>query len=213
MKPSDSKSNSPLRDLKIEEAVQKYLAGEEDFFQDISRYVQPVIKQVLFARRFPGSYENEQDLTQEFWIETIKNLKRWVPERGTLKNFLFKCFINRSGNFLSKSNRHQAHVQIEDLEEVLASKNPFEVQSELDIRIKTRISGLAEEFIFRKVWLAVYLRVYHSSKKVIVKELQVMTGLGFKRVRFLMDYAVLALRRHYLEVGCKVEISDAAYRS
>jgi hypothetical protein len=168
---------------------------------------------VISVRRYPGSVDNEEDLNQEFWVETLKNLSKWDPCRGTLKNFLFKCFMNRAGSFLSKAYRAQNHTQIEEVQEILPSIENFDIPAELDIKIKTRISGLAEEYIFRKVWTAMYMRIFNTSKKSIVKDLKRMTGVGHRRVKFLMDYAAFVLRQRYAEAGCNQEFSAIDFKS
>lgn len=193
----------------MEKIVETYLSGNTGAFAQILAYVQPVIKQVIAARRYPGSIDNDEDLTQEFWVETLKNLSKWNPERGTLKNFLFKCFMNRAGSFLSRAHRAQNHTPIEEVQEILPSTENFDIPAELDIRIQTRITGFAEEYIFRKVWTAIYMRVYNTSKKSMIKELKRMTGVGHRRIKFLMDYAAFILRQRYAEVGCNQEFSTA----
>lgn len=201
-------SKRPQKETQIEFAVNEYLAGKSHKFEEIAKYVEPIMKQVLNARCYPGVPENEQDIRQEFWIETLKNLPKWKAEKGTLKNYLFKCFINRASYEIQKLGKSQKNLQFEEIEEMIPADPRIPNPADLDIEIKTRINGFKEELLFRKVWMATYLKAPFAQSKARTKELQTQFGLSYKRIRFLIDYAMLTLRKHYLEAGWKLNQPD-----
>lgn len=199
---------SPIvREPKVESTVARYLSGDKTAFAEIYGYLLPVINQVIHTKRYPGYIDHVEDITQECWMDAIKNLQNWSPERGTLKNFMFKCFANRTMVYLHKMNVSVSSVPIEDVEQTLPAEPKMD-SSDLDISLSIRFSGDKERYVVGRVCVAVFLHVFDGCRNKLLRELRYMTGLSLRRIRFLIDYALVIVRKYSLEVECRTDISD-----
>ncbi len=205
---SKPKSQTVLRDQKTEEIVKAYLAGDNSKFTELRVIIQPIIKYIVQAKSSRVSREDRQDLIQECWLKVIKNLSKWNPERGTLKNFLFACFSNRMiCIFRAKHNSVWNLQQQHDLDHIPAEEQAADI--DLNIEIETRFTEPAEIYILQNVGTAMYLRTYDTHRARMHREFYKMTGFPRERVSFLMDYAVCQVRKFCLEHEWKTEIQNA----
>lgn len=210
MHSSKKKPSVTVREQRIEEIVQSYLQGNQNKFKEIHEYLLPVINQVLHTKKYPGYLEHIEDIKQECWLDAVKNLPLWDPARGTLKNFMFKCFANRTLVYLHRVESTRTFVQIEELAEVLPAQNVNVFVDELDIELPTRFFSEKDQLIIRRVCITVYLRTFNSIRNKIIKDLRQWTGYSVARIRFLVDYALVLIRKHCLENGWRIEETLAA---
>lgn len=211
------------REPEIEALVAGYKAGDQTATDALVVYIKKLIKQVLHTKKFPGYHDHLEDLEQECWIDALKNLPKWRPERGTLKNYFFQCFINRAKLYLYRTlqvHRDGLRVwhspafveewcdngggQTREPPEVIDVAPASDIlPTELLVSIPSRFAGARESYVLRKVCTAVYLRVFDGTRGKIVADLRRITGLGAKRLKFLIDYSLVAIRLYGLGAECR----------
>lgn len=203
MSSSETKLRATVTDPMLETAVKAYLAGNEHAFNTVLYpYIDKIITQMLRKKHYPGYQSHMDDIRQECWAGAMKNLRLWDPARGTLKNYLFKCFANRAMIYLHRVGSTRVHVPLEDIADS-HSGTPIDVfEQDLNIRIPSRFTDEREVCIIRRVAVAVFLRVFDGRRNRLVRELREWTGYSLCRVKFLVEYALLIVRRYCLGALC-----------
>lgn len=199
---SKKKSQKPYRDLEVESVVARYLSGDGRAFLELQRYINPVIRTILKSKKC--SRADYEDMTQECWLDFLKNLPKWNPERGTLKNFLYACFSNRVIVCLYRSKSDELQLTEEQIENLVEEETPHPCH-DLHVALPTRFTLPGEKYIMQNVCTAVYLKIYDTNRLRMLSNMHKMTGLTRERVGFLMDYAVYAIRRHCIENEWRTE--------
>lgn len=188
--------------------MSSYLAGDARAFKELSPLLEKTIEQVLRSRVLSGSREHLEDIRQECWIEAIKNLSRWQPERGSLKNFLYVCFSNRALTYIHRNSDRYPTVPLEDVPEFeLGGSSIANHSGDLNFVFDSRIRSDCVDYVLRRVCVALYIGVFDRLKKRIFNELRELTGLSAKRLYFLIDYALVTVRRYFVEHGWKIDSS------
>ncbi|KKW23916.1 MAG: RNA polymerase, sigma-24 subunit, ECF subfamily [Candidatus Kaiserbacteria bacterium GW2011_GWB1_52_6] len=83
-----------------EDLIAAYLNGDEDAF---TRLVERHLKSVYsFTLRFVGSQSDAQDIVQESFFKTWKNLKRYSSQSASFKTWLMHIARNTAIDFLRK---------------------------------------------------------------------------------------------------------------
>lgn len=191
------KQEDSLKGVQVELLVNKYLAGDNSAFTDLKNYLQPVVFSVIFNKKYPGHTQYIEDLEQECWLEVIKSLPGWQPQRGPLKYYLFRCLANRAMKYLNFMKSTRQFVQLEEVQNILSAELKEEVRQDLDISLKTRFKSERVSYIVKEVCIAVYLKTFDSERYRITSYLQQVTGLNKRQVKFLINYALVIIRYHF----------------
>lgn len=94
-----------------EENIILYKNGESEAFKFlINKYTPPLYN---FIRRFAGS-ENAEDVVQEAFIKTWKNINKFETEKASFKTWIFTIAKNTLTDFLRKKR----HINFSDIENV-----------------------------------------------------------------------------------------------
>lgn len=185
----------------IKNNVLAYINGNSSAFDKIRGYLETIIHDaILFRRRFI-SPNNIDDFKQECWLEVIQRIHRWIPERGSLKSFLFKCLSNRIANYFYSSGSDRQYIPVEDIEPYMdhMSANAFEATDDLNIQVMSRFCGALEIYIIRRIAVALYLQLFDRQKDRIIRDLREMSGRPTRDISFMVDYALVTLRRECRE--------------
>ena len=186
----------------IEFLVKSYLSGDSSSFAKLTPFLQKIVSQVVRSRVVSYSREMSEDIQQECWIEVIKNLKRWDPERGSLKNFLFACFSNRALTYIHRNSPRSPTVSIEEIpESELGESHIHLYRDDLIFNVKSRIRDFTTDYVLRRVCVAIYIGVFDRYRMRIFNEIKETTGLSPKRLYFLIDYSLVTIRRYFVENG------------
>lgn len=188
--------------------MQAYLRGDMRAFSKLSPYVDKIIYRVIRSRALSSSRESCEDIRQECWIEAIKNLPRWDPDRGTLKNFLFACFSNRALTYIHRNSDKYSSVPIEDVPEGdLGESTISSSPGDLNFFLNSRMRNFCTDYILRRICVAIYIGVFDRFRKRIFNELKELTGLSTNKLYFLFDYSLVTIRKHFVEYGWKIDPS------
>lgn len=107
-----------MPELSDNEIIRRYLKGDEEALEVlIKRYLKPIYS---FVNKNIGDAEAAEDLTQEVFVKTWKNLKRFQQSRS-FKSWIFTIARNTSIDFLRKKKT----VPISLVEESLIDKSDF----------------------------------------------------------------------------------------
>lgn len=194
----EKKPIASLTEEELQQIVKSYLTGDQKSFVILVRYFEPVIRNVIFTKKYPGAYENSEDVRQECLIELYKSIPKWDPTRGTLKNFMFKCFSNRAMQYLHRTSQFSSNaVSLDEIPNDILMQEDLPKEQDLDISIFIRFNNEREKYIFRIVCTAVYFRYFDEMRGRIVEYLRELTGYKQHRIRFLIDYSLVVLRMHY----------------
>lgn len=205
---SAKKQIDSLEESEIRVYVQSYLNGDTTAFIKLSPYLEKIIHRVVRSRAPSSSRESLEDIRQECWIESIKNLVRWDPERGSLKNFLFACFSNRALTYIHRNTDRSHTVAIEDVPEgELGESTIANTSGDLNFSMDSRLRDFCADYVLRRVCVAIYIGVFDRFRKRIFNELKDTTGLSAKKLYFLIDYALVTIRKHFVEYGWKIDPS------
>ena len=187
-----------LTQEQIEKNVKEWIAGDQQAFLRLHHTIDSIINQVIYTKKYNGYFQHFEDLKQECWIDTIRILPNWDPTRGSLKNYLFKCYCNRILSYLHKKCQTQGYEDIEEMTDLLTTEDVRQLPSELEIKLYSRFDSAVDVYVIDKVCCSIYLRIFNLYRNQIIKEIREITGLKLKRVRFLIDYSIVLMRKKYI---------------
>lgn len=207
----------------LEELVKKWSLGDKSVFNAMYPDLGKIIETSLKIRKVRSSRGDYEDIRQECWIEVTKNLFRWDPSRGSLRNFLIACCSNRILKFIYRNQKYEKSKHwdyggwpnfydkdqasniagLYDLENQKFGDLTEEVSSqlqspELDLEFDPRLRGFRVDYIVRRVFIAIFYGVFDFEKKRIFAELLEITRLSKRKLAFLMDYAAVSIRLHLI---------------
>lgn len=207
----------------LEELVKKWSLGDKSVFNAMHPELGKIVEVSLKIRRVRSSRDDYEDIRQECWIEVMKNLVRWDPTRGSIKNFLIACCSNRILKLIYRKQKYEKsehwhcgavsyaydisqdanirnwrdldNQQFGDITEKFTSQ----LQSpELDLEFDPRLRGFRVDYITRRIFLAIFFEVFETEKKKIFAELLEITRLSKRKLAFLIDYAAVTIRLHLM---------------
>ncbi len=89
-----------MQNFSDQQLISAYLKGDEKALEIlIKRYLKPIYG---FAYRYVGNAQNAEDIAQEVFLKTWRNLKRFNSKRGSFKSWIFTIAKNASLDFLRK---------------------------------------------------------------------------------------------------------------
>lgn len=182
----------------LEELVTRWNQGDHTIFHLMHSDLSRVVEMALRIRHVRPGRMDYEDIQQECWMEIMKKLARWDPERGTVRNFLIACCSNQVLKYIY---RHQKHEKFEDSRESVETSSalPLDmIQPELEITFGPRLRGFRVDYITRRVFVAMFYEVFDAERKKIFSELLDVTKLSKRKLNFLMDYASVAIRLHLI---------------
>ncbi len=189
-----------LQQTKIRTNALAYIAGNNAAFDSIHGYLNSLIRSFIYSRRYSENIVD--DLKQECWVEILEKLHRWDPERGSLKTFLYKCLSNRIASYFRRNKSDNRSLMVEDVEPYInhEDKSAAPVEQYLSIKVHTRFNGALAVYIIRRIGVALYFRSFDRNRKQIINELCKLSGRPPKEIDFLVDYALVVLRKNFAEV-------------
>lgn len=187
----------------LEEMILQWNEGDNRTFNLMYPELERIVETSLKIRHVRASRGYYEDIRQECWIEVMKNLKRWDPQRGSVRNFLISCCTNRILKFIfSHQKRDVLELSLEiraaEAEAVLMQPALNLGSDDLDVDFNPRLRGFRVDYITRRVFIAMFYEVFEVEKKKIFSELLEVTRLSKRKLAFLMDYACVAIRLHLI---------------
>lgn len=184
--------------------MRSYLAGDKKAFDSIYKYVSQLIKQVIqYKCKRQHIYANHNDdLTQECWMVALKNLEKWDPSRGSFRNFLFTCFSNHMTSHMKCIAPLITAVPMERCENLFVSDPEAQIETQhFEMNLNIRFPDAKSQRVIELVSTQVMMCNYRNRKSKTFRTLREDTGLRAKQIKFLIDYTMVKLRRHCMEVG------------
>lgn len=198
------KKPSQISETEVQLKVKEWLNGDYNAFLTLKPVFESVINQVVYNRRYQKRRDQLDDFKQECWLKLCSVIKSWDPYKGSIQVYLYRCFSNRVIKYI-QTNLEPESSLMQSLKEdhgtsVDVEECRLDLPGELNIKLRSRFSSTSEIFIISYVCLAIYLRVYNScgQQREVFKVLKDLSGLKSKRIKFLMDYSTVVLRRHFL---------------
>ena len=185
--------------------VQSYVGGNRKAFERISHHLESIINSVLYSKRYSFDPNVIDDLKQECWLEILRKLARWDPNRGSLRTFLSKCLTNLIATYFRHPDCDSQYLPVEDIEFFMDPEVEEQIltNQDLNIQVSTRLTGAVAMYVLRRISIAVYYRSFDHHRTRIIKELCEMSGRPQKEIGFMVDYSLVALRRHSQEISCQ----------
>ncbi|MBI5220967.1 MAG: RNA polymerase sigma factor [Candidatus Liptonbacteria bacterium] len=135
-----------------EQLVQAYLAGEEGALEALwGRYLKPIYN---FVARYIGSTGDAEDITQDIFLNTWRNLRKFDPQRK-FKAWIFTIAKNTALNWIKKK-KPALFSEFEDAEgqsgllDTLADPAPLPdelfARADLAVRLTAAIARLRPNY-------------------------------------------------------------------
>jgi hypothetical protein len=185
--------------------VKNYCDGDESAFNKLIPYIDNLVNLVLRVTRIKNEYSSFiDDITQDCRIRCISAFRKWDHSKGPLKYFLQKCFSNIAFTCVVKFKVRREFIPIQFVkEDELGAYTPVEDHG-LDVVFKSRIRGFIQDYVFRRVCIAMYLGVFNSTQNMIAKEIAELTDSEYCTIMFFVDYSAVVIRKYYVENGWKI---------
>ncbi len=184
----------------LHDSVRCFLAGDRSAFEAIRLHLEPIVHSVVNASRHRIFLDQVEDIRQECWIEVIQKLSLWDPLRGSLRSFMYRCVSNCVASYFRRCKYFSHFIPSEDAHEQLTTMPEESLQAaDLDICLRIRFNTPVSRYVIHRVAIAVYLRVFERCRNGFIKDVARIAVIPPKRAEFLINYAVVTLRRHGLE--------------
>lgn len=90
------------------EIIKEVLNGKKDYFSLLmEKYYNEMFKYVYNVL---GNYENTEDVLQELFLKTYKNLKKYDSSKATFRTWLYRITTNHTLNYLNSKNYRNNNV-------------------------------------------------------------------------------------------------------
>ena len=174
--------------------VRHAIAGQRDAFAEIYRRYHAVVYR--FARMMSGSQTIAEDVTQETFTTLLRDLERYVPDRGRLSTYLYGVARNVTRARLRRERRFVRLEVTEDMEPIAACdpSTIFE-QSQDRMRLRRIIAGLPSRY--REVIILCALHGLSYAEVAMI----LGTPVGTVRSRLSRGRDAIADRLRKLEEG------------
>jgi RNA polymerase sigma-70 factor (ECF subfamily) len=110
--------------------IKRVQAGESSMFEYLVRYYQTAVFRIL-QNLFPN--HTVEDLAQDVFLSTFAQIRRFDPERGSFRSWLFAIARNRALN----ARRKMREILLPDPPEMAVSRTPMD-----DLLVKEVLSHL-----------------------------------------------------------------------
>ena len=106
------------------EIIEEILNGKNDYFSVLmEKYHNEIFKYVY---NILGNYETTEDLLQEIFLKTYKNLKKYNSSKASFRTWLYRISTNHTMNYLnSKEYKNRNGLSIYE-EETIESDGDIE---------------------------------------------------------------------------------------
>ncbi len=100
-----------MDDVRIIETI---LSGKIDYYAELmDKYHNEIFS---FVFNMLGNYQDTEDITQEIFIKTYKNLKKFNPKKASFRTWLYRIASNHTINYLnSKKFKYLSTADIEKI--------------------------------------------------------------------------------------------------
>jgi RNA polymerase sigma-70 factor (ECF subfamily) len=97
-----------------------------------------------FSYRLSGSVEAAEDITHDCFLSLIKKPHNFLPDRGTLRTYLFSAARNLWLKQLRNSGRESAMDQFPEDQFIAAGREPLRqlLDDELSVKVQEAVSSL-----------------------------------------------------------------------
>ena len=90
------------------EIIEEILNGKNDYFSVLmEKYHNEIFKYVY---NILGNYQNTEDLLQEIFLKTYKNLKKYNSSKASFRTWLYRISTNHTLNFLNSKDYKNNHT-------------------------------------------------------------------------------------------------------
>ena len=189
----ESNHAQPMENFTDAQLVAKHLKGDKEALQIlISRYLKQIYN---FSYRYVGNAHDAEDLTQEVFIKTWRNLKKFDQTRN-FKTWIFKIAQNNCFDFLRKKktipfSEFENEEGENTMAETLADQTPLP-QELFDRENLARELAAAIEKLPLKYRTVLFL---HYNDHFTFQEIAESMGEPLDTVKSRHRRAIIALRR------------------
>ena len=125
------------------EIIEEILNGKNDYFSVLmEKYHNEIFKYVY---NILGSYESTEDVLQEIFLKTFKNLKKYDSIKASFRTWLYRISTNHTLNYVNSKDYRNSHSNSIYEEATIKSNSNIEadiVKEEKINYIKTLIKKL-----------------------------------------------------------------------
>ena len=120
-------------------------AGAGDPAAFIKLYEQHRAAIFRFSYRLSGSVEAAEDITHDCFLSLIKKPQNFLPDRGSLRNYLFSAARNLWLKQLRNSGRESAMDEFSEDQFIAAGREPLRqlLDDELSVKVQEAVASLA----------------------------------------------------------------------
>ena len=158
------------------EIIEEILNGKNDYFSVLmEKYHNEIFKYVY---NILGNYETTEDLLQEIFLKTYKNLIKYNSSKASFRTWLYRVATNHTLNFLNSKDYKNNHINSIYEESSLGSNGNIEediVKEEKINQVKKHIGKLLKP----KHQEIMYL---HYFSGLTVKEIGESTSIPEKTI-------------------------------
>lgn len=120
-------------------------AGAGDQAAFIKLYEQHRAAIFRFSYRLSGSVEAAEDITHDCFLSLIKKPQNFLPDRGSLRNYLFSAARNQWLKQLRNSVRESAMDEFSEDQFIASGREPLRrlLDDELSVKVQEAVASLA----------------------------------------------------------------------
>jgi RNA polymerase sigma-70 factor (ECF subfamily) len=156
--------------------IKEILNGKNDYFSVLmEKYHNEIFKYVY---NILGNYETTEDLLQEIFLKTYKNLKKYNSSKASFRTWLYRIATNHTLNFLNSKDYKNNHVNSIYEESSLGSKGNIEEDIVKEEQIN-QVKKVIEKLLKPKHQEIMYL---HYFSGLTVKEIGESTSIPEKTI-------------------------------
>ncbi len=158
------------------EIIEEILNGKNDYFSVLmEKYHNEIFKYVY---NILGNYETTEDLLQEIFLKTYKNLKKYNSSKASFRTWLYRIATNHTLNFLNSKDYKNNHINSIYEESSLGSNGNIEEDIVKEEQIN-HVKKLIEKLLKPKHQEIMYL---HYFSGLTVKEIGESTSIPEKTI-------------------------------
>lgn len=156
--------------------ISEILNGKKDYFSVLmEKYYNEIFKYVYNVF---GNYETTEDVLQDLFLKTYKNLKKYDSNKASFRTWLYRITTNHTLNFLNSKDYRNNHTNSTYEEASFKSNNNVEEDIIKDEKINL-IKRLIEKLLKPKHQQIMFL---HYFSGLSVKEIAEATDIPEKTI-------------------------------
>ena len=173
-------------------AVWQFKQGDADALRRIyDRYIDLMLS---IAANLLGDFNLAEDAVQEVFISFAQSIDKFQL-RGSLKNYLAKCVVNKSRDILRKQNRQKENRLDDSFDIASPAKSPPQliIKNELTEKMQNAISRLSyeqKEAVICRLHGQMKFRQIADIQQVSVKTVISRYRYGIDRLRSMLKSEV-----------------------